>query len=207
MSVKVKLMLVEDREKWVKTFEEEICKDPRFDYLGYSTTKEHGVDMACSLEPDVVVMDIFLDQLSNREDGIVAAKEIRVKTGAKVVFFTADDENSKLRSDACRISFASGYVRKADYKEYANEIYNAATKSTPLKESIIENVRSQLTAAQNDTLSKIIDGQITKNSDMSGMYTDKAISKHKGAIYDKLGLGALPDKEKEKVLIRIFRNW
>jgi len=190
-----------------KNFEEEINKDSRFEYLGHATTKNSGIEMALDQNPDVVIMDIFLDQLSNREYGIEAAKEIRIKTNSKIVFFTVDDENSKLRSDACRIGFASGYIRKSDNKEYANEIYNAVTKSTPFKESIIENVRNLLTAVEDDILTKMLNGEIKDNTDISGLYSSKNISKCKSAIYDKFGLKKIPNREKEKVLIRNFKNW
>jgi len=44
---KIKLILVEDRAEWIKTFEEEILKDFRFAYLGYASSKESAVEMAC----------------------------------------------------------------------------------------------------------------------------------------------------------------
>jgi len=207
MPEKVRIILVEDRPEWIKTFEEEIIMDSRFEYLGHATSKDSGIKMSVELNPNVVVMDIFLDASSNREYGIEAAKEIRIKTKAKVVFFTVDDEDSNLRREACRIGFASGYIRKSDYKEYAKEIYNAVTKSTPLKESIIDNVRNLLTDTQNDILTKIIDGTISGTTDNTNMYSQKNISKCKTIIYSKLGLIDIPEKDREKTLIKIFRNW
>ena len=207
MPEKIKIILVEDRPEWIKTFEEEIIGDYRFEYLGHAASKDSGIEMSCDLNPDVVVMDIFLDASSNREYGIEAAKEIRIKTKAKIVFFTVDDEDSNLRREACRIGFASGYIRKSDYKEYAKEIYNAVTKSTPLKESIIDNVRNLLTDVQNDILTKIIDGTISGTTDSTNMYSQKNISKCKTIIYKKLGLIDIPEKDREKILIKIFRNW
>jgi len=206
---RIKLILVEDRPEWIKTFEEEIHKDPRFDYLGFATSKDSSIDMACKLQPDVVVMDIFLDTSSSREHGIDAAKEIRIKTGAKIVFFTVDTDNKELRRAACRIGFASGYIRKHDYKKYADEIYNSVTKSTPLKESIIDYVRSQLTSAEDDVLTKILASKIRGTTDytVSQLYSNRAIAKHKTQIYKKLGLTEIPEKDREKVLIKIFNNW
>ena len=203
---KIKLMLVEDSEKWIRLFEEEILQDARFTYLGHAVSKETGIKMACDLNPDVVIMDIFLDQFSDREYGIEAAKEIRIRTDAKIVFFTADDENIKLRRDACRLSFASGYIRKSGYKTYGDEIYNAISKSMP-KESIIDNVRSQLTNTENHVLTKMIDGIIVGITDYSGMYSNKVISKHKTSIYNKFGLAELKDCDKEEVLVKIFKSW
>ena len=204
---KIKLILVEDRPEWVKTFEEEILKDPRFDYLGSAPSKESGVAMACNLKPDVVVMDIFLDMTSGREYGIEAAKEIRIKTNAKIVYFTADDDNKELRKTACRIGFASGYIRKSDYKKYADEVYNAATKSTPLKENIIDFVRGQLTSAENYALTGLLNRTIVGNTDYTGAVGDKHISKLKTSIYKKFGLTEVMEKDREKVLIKIFDNW
>lgn len=206
MEGKIKLILVEDRAEWIKTFEEEILKDPRFDYLGFASSKDSGIAKTLALKPDVVVMDIFLDASSNREYGIEAAKEIRIKTKSKIVFFTADDENRQLRKEACRIGFASGYIRKADYKKYADEIYNAVTKSTPFKESIIENVRNQLTDTENDILTKMIDGRI-EGITKTDIYSQKNLSKNKTKIYGKFGLSEVPEKERESVLVKIFSTW
>ncbi|MCL2815545.1 MAG: response regulator [Oscillospiraceae bacterium] len=206
MSEKIRLLLVEDTPGWIRIFEEEIVKDLRFDYLGSASSKDTAIDLAFELKPDVVVMDIFLDALSNREYGIEAAKEIRIKSKSKIVFFTAD-EKEHLRKEACRIGFASGYIRKDDYKQYADEIYNAVTKSTPFKESIIENVRNQLTPVENDILTKIIDGKITGTFDKTNLYSQKNISKNKTNIYNKLGLKEIPEKDKESVLIKIFKTW
>ena len=207
MDDKIKLILVEDRSEWIKTFEEEIVKDSRFNYLGSASSKDAAIERAIVLKPDVVVMDIFLDASSNREYGIEAAKEIRIKTKSKIVFFTADDENKQLRKEACRIGFASGYIRKADYKKYADEIYDAVTKSTPFKETIIENVRNQLTPVEDDILTKIIQGIIIGTIDKTSMYSQKNISKNKTNIYNKLGLTGVPEKERENVLIKIFKTW
>lgn len=207
MDNKIKLILIEDRPDWIEIFEEEITKDPRFIYLGHASSKETAVEKAVDLKPDVVVMDIFLDTSSNREYGIEAAKEIRIRTKAKIVFFTADEDNKHLRKEACRIGFASGYIRKDDYKKYADEIYNTVTKSTPFKESIIENVVNQLTAVENDILTKIIDGKIVGTFDKTNLYSGKNISKNKTSIYNKFGLTGIPEKERESVLIKIFKTW
>ncbi|MCL2158490.1 MAG: hypothetical protein FWH48_03690 [Oscillospiraceae bacterium] len=207
MGEKINLMLIEDTNKWIKIFQDEICKDARFEYQGHATSKDSGVAMALEFNPDVVVVDIFLNQLSNHEYGIEAAKEIRFRTNAKIVFFTADPENGRLSNYACKISFASGYIRKSDYKEYADEIHNAVTKCTPFKASIIENVRNQLTYAENDVLSRLIAGTIIGTKDKSETFDVKVISKHKTQIYKKLGLIEIPEREREKSLIKIFQNW
>ena len=208
MNETVKLILIEDKPEWIKLFEEEISKDSRFEYLGYASSKEAAIELACKLKPDVTVMDIYLDESSGREYGIEAAKEIRIKTNSKIVFFTADEFNIELRRAACRIGFASGYIRKSDYKKYANEIFNATTKMTPFKESIIDFVRVQLTDTENDVLTKIVAGKIRGTNDYSGTdYGNKAISKHKTQIFKKFGLNEIPEKEREKALINIFKNW
>jgi len=36
MPEKIKIILVEDRPEWIKTFEEEIIGDYRFEYLGHA---------------------------------------------------------------------------------------------------------------------------------------------------------------------------
>ena len=208
MDKKIKVLLIEDSAEWVRIFEEEIRKDPRFAYLGSASSKDTGVAMACARKPDVVVMDIYLVASSSHEYGIEAAKEIRIRTDAKIVFFTADEYNRDLRREACKIGFASGFIRKSDYKKYADEIYNAATKSTPLKESIIDFVRGQLTISENDILNRIISGQIVGTVDYSDTnYDNRVVSKHKTKIYKKMGLIEIPEREREKVLVKIFTNW
>jgi len=207
MAAKIKVLLAEHDNDWIEVFENEIRNDKRFIYLGCAQTTDTSIEMACELEPDVVVLDIYFDHSSLRESGIHAARKIRISTNAKIVFFTNNDD-TELLIKACKIGLASGYIRKHDYFSYGDEIYNAVTTMTPLKCYIIKDVRSQLNDTGESILAKILNGTIEGTKDSDGWYEEKTISRYKTKIYKAFGLdNDVQEKDREGVLRRIFETW
>ncbi len=80
--------------------------------LGYAALEvvnsgEEAVKSAVENKPDLVLMDI---QLTGQIDGIVAASQIREKTGIPVVFLTAFSDDESL--ERAKVADAFGYVLK-----------------------------------------------------------------------------------------------
>ena len=207
MIKKVKVLLAEHDSDWIEVFENEIRNDARFIYLGYTQTPESAIKMACDLEPDVVVMDIYFDHSSLREYGIHAARKIRISSNSKIVFFTNNDD-TELLLKACRIGLASGFIRKHDYSNYGDEIYNAVTTMTPLKCYIIRDVRNQLNYTGRDVLTKIINRTIEGTKDSEEWYDERTVSRYKTKIYKAFGFDKdVHEKDREGVLRRVFKTW
>ena len=207
MGEKIRMLLAEHDDDWIEVFENEIRGDSRFSYLGCAKTPQSGIETACELRPDVVVMDIYFDHANLREYGIPAARKIRIDTSSKIVFFTSS-EDTDLLLKACKIGLASGYIRKHDYSTYGDEIYNAVTTMTPLKSYIIKDIRSQLNKTGEAILTRIIDRAIEGTEDKDEMYDKKTISRYKTMIYKAFRFDKdVQEKDREDVLRKVFETW
>ena len=199
---RVKVIYIEDDFRYIERVEKRIRSDVRLDYLGHAMDKTAGVKMACDLHPDVVLVDL---SLSNNDfygdEGVEAAKTIRLATSAKIVFLSAHEDPDTMKN-ACSKSFASGYIFKSQHRTYSEEIYNAATATTPQKEFIKDMALKALTSAEMDVVKGLINGRIQGNTDTSpNGAKEKTIANQKTKIFEKLGL-----KNTEE-LLHVFRNW
>ncbi len=78
-----------------------------YEVIGTAERGEEAVSMACSLHPDLVLMDI---RLKGRMDGIEAAEQIRRECDLAVIFLTAHSDASTLAR--AMISEPFGYILK-----------------------------------------------------------------------------------------------
>ena len=193
---KVRVLLVEDKLNSANIIIDEIMKDERLDCVGFATDQASGVKAACRFLPDIVTLD--LHAACNCHDGIETAKEIRLKTNARIIFL-AGAEHRGIMYEACIKAFASGYIFKSQAHDHdiADSIFDAATQETPLKLAFQRIVRDALTPAQLFVLDSLIAGNI----EALGYSSSKTIANHKTIIFKKLGL------KSEKELLHVFRNW
>lgn len=78
-----------------------------YEVVGTSAKGEEAVDMACSLMPSIVLMDI---QLNGSMDGIEAAEAIRGRVDIPVIFLTAHSDTATL--ERAKITDPFGYILK-----------------------------------------------------------------------------------------------
>jgi len=194
MDKRVKVILVDDDYDFAYLVRDEITRDSRLSYLGHASSKETGIEMSCNLMPDIVIMDLYL--VGSCYDGIEAAKEIRIKTDAKILFLTGLVDQH-IMFEANKKAFSSGYVFKTQMNHLADTIYDAATKDTPHKLEIQESVRKELTPTEMLILNSLIEG----NDNVLSYAALKTITNHKTKIYKKLGLKSV------KELLHVFNNW
>jgi response regulator of citrate/malate metabolism len=88
-------LIVEDEILIALALEAEV-KDLGFDICGLAANAKQAIAMAMQDEPDLAVMDIYLN---GARDGIETARVLRDLCGVRVVFVTAysDDEGLKER--------------------------------------------------------------------------------------------------------------
>lgn len=81
-----RVVLIDDDEDVAVLIEAMLGDDPRFDVVGVARDGEAGVELADTLQPDAVVLDLELPGL----DGIEAIPLLRQRApGAKIVVFSA----------------------------------------------------------------------------------------------------------------------
>ena len=110
--MQTQLILVVEDERLIAR---DICMqlhDMGYTPLGPATTGEQAIEMAGTLHPQLVLMDVHL---ASAMDGITAAQKIRDQFGIGTVFLSAfDAEDSLLRA---RQSEPAGYLSKP-FMEY-----------------------------------------------------------------------------------------
>ena len=84
-----KILIVDD-EAYVSTQLEERLTSMGYDVVGMASSGEAAIDMAKSLHPDLVLMDIVMP---GKLDGIAAAEIIKEEQDIPVIFVTAYAED------------------------------------------------------------------------------------------------------------------
>ena len=194
MDNKIRVLLVDDNTIFASTLKEMFAPDKRLDYLGHASCRTSGIEMSCQMNPDIVLMDLNLS--GTALDGIETAKEIRIKTGIRILLLTAY-EKKDIILDASKRAFASGYIFKSHFKTLADIIYETATSNTPAKEFIRELILQVLTPAERAIFDGLIEGDEYRYSHAE----PSTIEKQKTSIYKKLRL-----KNKHE-LQKVFVNW
>jgi DNA-binding NarL/FixJ family response regulator len=195
MENKIKVLLIEDDSDFVYLIKKEIEKDEKLKYLGYASNKALGAAMAREHNPGIVVTDLNLS--GSELDGIDAAKEIRLTTGAKILLLTSFEQPG-IVIDAAKKAFAAGYIFKSQCSTLLTDtIYKTATSVTPQELFIRELILAELTSAERSVLDDLTAGN-TKAATPSSL---KTIANQKTSIFKKLGLKNTDE------LFAVFRNW
>lgn len=192
MRKKVSVMLVEDDADFAYLTKKMITQDPRLDFLAHISDRASGVETAKRVRPDIAVVDLNLSGAGL--DGVEAAKEIKLTTGAKILLLTSFEQPDIIIS-ASKRAFASGYVFKSQCQTLADTIYITATSRTPQEQFIKELALSELTPAERGVLGDLIGDNASCSS------SQKTKANQKTSIFRKLGLKNTGE------LIRAFGDW
>lgn len=174
----IKVMIVEDDRDFLFLVKTLLEDEPDIDVAGTASAREEAVFMAREMEPDIVIMDLYLTEDA---DGIEAARQIRLKTDAKIIILTAQEE-PELVIAASRRAFASGYVFKRHYRMLAETVRETAGGHTPQEYMIRSAVLSELTPAERCVFEDMIGNSVKLNS------SEKTINNQKTKIFQKLGV-------------------
>lgn len=192
MSEKIKVLLVEDDLDFIFLIKKMIRQDNALDFLAYAANKHRGVEMAKTLLPDIVLMDLNLAK--SELDGIEAAREIRFATNAKVLLLTSF-EQPEIIIKASKQAFASGYIFKSQCQTLTDTIRKTADSTTPQEQFIKELILQTLTPAERNIFNMIL-----AENDDAPPSSAKTIANQKTNVFRKLGV------KNTRELLHIFRN-
>ena len=103
----LRVLIADDHRLFVEALDAILAADERIEVVGRASDGNEAVELARTLEPDVVLMDVSMPVL----DGFEATREIRsAGEGVHVLMLTGS--NSREDVDRSREAGASGYVTK-----------------------------------------------------------------------------------------------
>jgi two-component system, NarL family, nitrate/nitrite response regulator NarL len=103
----IRVLIADDHRLFVEALEAILATDERLEVVGRARTGDQALELAISLQPDVVLMDISMPIM----DGVEATKRLRKAwTDACVVMLTGS--NSPTDIDRAREAGAAAYVTK-----------------------------------------------------------------------------------------------
>jgi DNA-binding NarL/FixJ family response regulator len=103
----LRVLIADDHRLFAEALEAILAADERIEVVGQASDGGEAVELAGTLGPDLVLMDVSMPVL----DGFEATREIRAKSeNTRVLMLTGS--NSRADVDRSREAGASGYITK-----------------------------------------------------------------------------------------------
>ena len=118
----LRVLIADDHRLFAEALEAILATDERIEVVGQASDGSEAVELARTLDPDVVLMDVSMPVL----DGFEATREIR-SAGEDVRVLMLTGSNSRADVDRSREAGASGYVTK---DRIASELVSAIVEVT-----------------------------------------------------------------------------
>lgn len=178
----VRIQLVEDDSDFVYLLESMISKEKDMEIVSCGCNRENCVADALEHSPDIVLLDLMLSERKDKLlEGIEIAREIRLKTRAKILILTSIEKPGVVLEASTRV-FASGYLFKSNYGQIP-EMIRSVVKGNGAEEIMIcAAVIHQLTVSEYYVLLHYLGYQVELRS------SPKTIANQLSSIVRKLGL-------------------
>lgn len=185
-------VLLADDHKIVRQGTKLYLESTGIEVIGEATNGNEAVEMACRLQPDVVVMDIHMPELT----GIEATRRIRHDTDdVRVLVLTAYDNAAYIH--ALLDAGADGFVLKtAEFAELLKALQEVALGRRAFDESTLEKAKQyssqhtmeDLTGRELDVLTQAAKGLTNKQIGQVLFISDRTVQGHLQNIYHKFGV-------------------
>jgi DNA-binding NarL/FixJ family response regulator len=103
----IRVLIADDHRLFAQALEAILAADPRIEVAGHARDGREAVELAESLDPDVILMDIAMPAM----DGFQATRVIR-KGNPSACILMLTGSNSRSDVDRARKAGAAGYVTK-----------------------------------------------------------------------------------------------
>lgn len=192
----IRVVLADDHSVVRKGVREFLEEEPDIDVIGEASDGLQAVELATELQPDVIVMDIKMPQLS----GVDATKRIRsAAPKVRVLALTAYDDDPYIFG--LLEAGASGYVLKtAESSELIRAIRAVAAGQSALDPAIAPriiarvaqpaSVAESLTERELEVLRLAARGLTNKQIGHDLDISDRTVQNHLANIYAKLGVAS-----------------
>ena len=103
----IRVLIADDHQLFAQALEAMLADEERIEVVGFARDGRQAVELARTIEPDVILMDISMPGM----DGIEATRLIGEEpTSVRVLVLTGS--NSRIDVDRARDAGAAGYVTK-----------------------------------------------------------------------------------------------
>jgi DNA-binding NarL/FixJ family response regulator len=188
----IRLMIVDDHPVVRDGIRGMLAGDPELDVVGEASDGAEAVDLAASLRPDVILMDLRMPRLG----GVAAIRALAAGgADAKVLVLTTYDTDSDVVP--ALEAGATGYLLKdAPRDELVRAIHAAVRGETVLAPSVATRLVSQLRAPEHEALSDrelevltlIAQGETNRGAAARLFISEATVKTHLLHIYAKLGV-------------------
>ena len=215
MSDPIRLLLADDHIMLRQGTAELLRREPDLEIVGEADNGQQAVELAHTLKPDIVVMDVRMPVLS----GIEATRRIReALPHVQVLVLTAHDDDQYIFS--LLQAGASGYLLKtAPVSELVKAIRQVRAGESPLDPAIARKVVARmsgerdsahgvsalpdLTARELEILQLLANGLSNQAMAEALFISDRTVQAHLTSIFAKMGVAS----RLEAVLTAIRRGW
>jgi two-component system response regulator NreC len=175
--MKIRILLADDHAVVRKGFQFILGSQPDFEVVGEASNGQEAVDLAQSLQPDVVVMDVSMPELN----GIEATRRIaEVSPRARVLALSMHRDSVYVREilRAVRsVSKGDGYLSPAISDAVLNDYRKHVTDPVDL-----------LTTREREVLLHIAEGKTNKEIAVHLKLSVYTVEAHRGRVMEKLNL-------------------
>ena len=189
----VRILIADDHEIMRNGLRELLEREPDWVVAGQASTGRQAVAMAIDLEPDVVILDILMPEMS----GLEAAHQIRRSLSAAIVLISTS-EAGDVEEEVLEAG-ADAYVGKAESGERLLEIVRTTLvnrqaaadvppKVVAAKKGANGRHASTLTAREREVLRLLAEGCTNKQVASRLGITTKTAETHRAHIIAKLKL-------------------
>ena len=198
---KITILLAEDHAIVRQGLTALLITDGRFHMIGEARTGREAVDLAASLRPDVILMDIAMPVLN----GLEATRQIiAANPKAKVLILSAHSDDEYIESTAA--AGAAGFLEKQTSAEILTKAIAEVARgksffsSTIAKRMVDTGNRSRdrdglrkpaivrLTSREAEVLQLVAEGSANKQVAASLGISIKTVEKHRQHLMDKLNI-------------------
>jgi DNA-binding NarL/FixJ family response regulator len=181
-----RLLLVEDHvlvRQSIRAF----LQGAAFEVVGEASTGSEALQLAIELQPDLIIMDLHLPEMS----GIEATRQIRrLCPNIRVIALTAYNEKAYQR--ALHEAGADGFVLKtAEFSELVHvirQVMDSGESTVMMSQVVLSDTNNPLTERELEVLVCAARGWPNKQIGAHLEISDRTVQVHLQAIYQKLNV-------------------
>jgi DNA-binding NarL/FixJ family response regulator len=192
----IRVVIADDHNVVRKGIRDLLLDEDDIAVVGEARNGQEAVDLATALQPDVVVMDIAMPEMT----GVEATRQIRVRApSVRVLVLTAYDDDPYIYGllDAG----ATGYILKtAESREIVRAVRATAAGQSVIDPAVAPRLIARitrppvggdtLTERELDVLRRAARGLTNKQIGADLQISDRTVQNHLANIYAKLGVAS-----------------